>query len=138
MTDFLVIAIWVASAALSVFTAFGFFKAGKFKATSSKETLLGAGFGWIEKIPFSLVKVIAWLELLGAAGLVLAPIAFLAGISWALWIAVAAGIGLALTMIGAIIVHARRGESKYTLKMNLQLLAVSLLSASGWLVLSII
>lgn len=138
MTDFLVIAIWVAAAALSLFTAYGFFKAGKFKATSSKETLLGAGFGWIEKIPFPLVRLIAWLELLGAAGLVVAPIGYLAGISWALWVAAAAGIGLALTMVGAMIVHAQRGESKYTLKMNLQLLVVSVLSAAGWLVLSII
>ncbi len=118
--------------AASLFTAFAFFKAGKFKATSSKETLLGAGFGWVEKTPFGVVRLIAWLELLGAAGLVLAPIGYFLGFTWALWFAVAAGIGLALTMVGAIILHAKRGEGKYTFKMNMNLLLVSLAAALLW------
>lgn len=133
MFDSIQIAAWVVTSGLAVFTAYGFFKAGKFKATSSRETLLGAGFGWIEKIPFGLVRLIAWLEIMGAAGLVLAPLGYLVGLPWAIWLAVAAGAGLALTMVGAMVVHARRGETKYTLKMNLQLLAVSLSSAAGWL-----
>jgi hypothetical protein len=127
--EFLIMAL---AAAASLFTAFAFFKAGKFKATSSKETLLGAGFGWVEKTPFGVVRLIAWLELLGAAGLVLAPIGYFLGFTWALWFAVAAGIGLALTMVGAIILHAKRGEGKYTLKMNMNLLLVSLAAALLW------
>ena len=126
------ILIIVLAAVASLFTAFAFFKAGKFKATSSKETLLGAGFGWVEKTPFGVVRLIAWLELLGAAGLVLAPIGYFLGFTWALWFAVAAGIGLALTMVGAIILHAKRGEGKYTLKMNMNLLLVSLAAALLW------
>jgi DoxX-like family len=126
------ILIIVLAAVASLFTAFAFFKAGKFKATSSKETLLGAGFGWVEKTPFGVVRLIAWLELLGAAGLVLAPIGYFLGFTWALWFAVAAGIGLALTMVGAIILHAKRGEAKYTLKMNMNLLLVSLAAALLW------
>ena len=126
------ILIIVLAAVASVFTAFAFFKAGKFKATSSKETLLGAGFGWVEKTPFGVVRLIAWLELLGAAGLVLAPIGYFLGFTWALGFAVAAGIGLALTMVGAIILHAKRGEAKYTLKMNMNLLLVSLAAALLW------
>lgn len=122
----------VLAAAASLFTAFAFYKAGKFKAFSTKETLLGAGFGWVEKTPFGVVRLIAWLELLGAAGLVLAPIGYFLGISWAIWFAVAAAAGLALTMVGAIILHAKRGEAKYTLKMNLQLLIVALLAAGLW------
>ena len=122
----------VLAAAASLFTAFAFYKAGKFKAFSTKETLLGAGFGWVEKTPFGVVRLIAWLELLGAAGLVLAPIGYFLGISWAIWFAVAAAAGLALTMVGAIILHAKRGEAKYTLKMNMQLLVVSLLAAGLW------
>lgn len=136
--DFLALAIWVISAGLSVYTALGFYKAGKFKATSSKETLLQAGFGWIEKIPFGLVRLIAWLEILGAIGLVVAPIGFLFGLTFAIWLAVAAGAGLALTMVGAIIVHAARKESKYTLKMNLRLLAVSVLSTVGWVLVAVL
>ena len=122
----------VLAAVASLFTAFSFYKAGKFKAFSTKETLLGAGFGWVEKTPFAVVRLIAWLELLGAAGIVLAPIAYFAGLTWAIWFAVAAALGLALTMLGAIILHAKRGEGKYTLKMNLQLLLVALLAAGLW------
>lgn len=126
------ILIIVLAAAASLFTAFAFFKAGKFKAFSSKETLLGAGFGWVEKTPFAVVRLIAWLELLGAAGLVIAPIGYFLGFTWAIWFAVAAAVGLALTMVGAIILHAKRGEGKYTLKMNMNLLLVSLAAALLW------
>jgi len=126
------ILIIVLAAVASLFTAFAFFKAGKFKAFSTKDTLLGAGFGWVETTPFAVVRLIAWLELLGAAGLVIAPIGYFLGFTWAIWFAVAAAAGLALTMVGAIILHAKRGEAKYTLKMNLQLLVVSLLAAVLW------
>ncbi len=124
--------------AISAFTAFSFYKAGSFKLQSSKETMLAAGFGWLEKQPVSVAKTIGLLEILGAAGLILAPIGYLVGFVWAIWFAVAAGAGLALTMVGAIIVHAQRGESKYTLKMNLRLLGVSVLSAAAWLALPLL
>ena len=122
----------VLAAVASLFTAFSFYNAGKFKAFSTKETLLGAGFGWVEKTPFAVVRLIAWLELLGAAGLVIAPIGYFLGYTWAIWFAVAAALGLALTMVGAIILHAKRGEAKYTLKMNMNLLLVSLAAALLW------
>ncbi|MFY8026787.1 MAG: DoxX family protein [Aquiluna sp.] len=124
--------------AISAFTAFSFYMAGSFKLKSSKETMLAAGFGWLEKLPVSVAKTIGLLEILGAAGLILAPIGYLIGFEWAIWFAVAAGIGLALTMLGAIIVHAQRGEAKFTLKMNLQLLLVSLLSAGAWFALTLV
>lgn len=133
--DILVI---IAAAAVSLFTAYTFFKAGKFKATASKEVMLQAGFGWLEKLPVGVAKTIGILEILGAAGLILAPIGYLLGYEWAIWFAVAAGAGLALTMVGAIWVHAARRESQYTLKMNLQLLAVSILSAGFWGILPLI
>ncbi len=133
--DLLVIVIGFA---ISAFTAFSFYKAGSFKLKSSKETMLAAGFGWLEKLPVSVAKTIGLLEILGAAGLILAPIGYLVGLEWAIWFAVAAGVGLVLTMVGAIIVHAQRGESKFTLKMNLQLLLVALLSAGAWFALTLI
>ncbi len=133
--DLLVIVIGFA---ISAFTAFSFYKAGSFKLKSSKETMLAAGFGWLEKLPVSVAKTIGLLEILGAAGLILAPIGYLVGLEWALWFAVAAGVGLVLTMVGAIIVHAQRGESKFTLKMNMQLLLVALLSAGAWFALTLI
>lgn len=128
----------IAGFAVSAFTAFSFYKAGMFKATSSKEALLQAGFGWIEKIPFGVVRLIAWLEILGAAGVVVAPIGYLLGFEWAIWFAVAAAVGLALTMVGAIWVHAARGETKYTLKMNQNLLVASLVTAVSWYLLTLV
>ena len=44
--------------AISAFTAFSFYKAGSFKLKSSKETMLAAGFGWLEKLPVSVAKTI--------------------------------------------------------------------------------
>jgi len=122
----------IAAGAASLFTALAFFKAGKFKAFSAREVLLNAGFGWVEKTPFGVVRLIAWLELLGALGVVLAPIGYYLGFDWAIWFAVAAAAGLALTMVGAMIVHGKRGEAKYTFKMNLNLLVVAALAAVLW------
>lgn len=128
----------IAAVAVSLYTAYSFFKAAKFKATASKEVMLQAGFGWLEKLPVSAARLIAYLELLGAAGLILAPIGYFLGYTWAIWFAVAAGAGLALTMVAAIWLHAVRKESQYTLKMNLQLLAVSVMSAAFWAILALI
>lgn len=117
----------IAGLAVSVFVAFGFFKAGKFKATASRETMLGAGFGWIEKLPTAIVRLIAWLELAGALGIVLAPLAayLVPGFEWAQIWGVLAAAGLALTMVVAFVMHVVRGEAKYTWKANLSLLAAA-------------
>lgn len=117
----------IAGLAVSVFVAFGFFKAGKFKATASRETMLGAGFGWIEKLPTATVRLIAWLELAGALGIVLAPLAayLVPGFEWAQIWGVLAAAGLALTMVVAFVMHVVRGEAKYTWKANLSLLAAA-------------
>jgi Co/Zn/Cd efflux system component len=124
------IVIAVAALALSAYSAYSFFKAGKFKAFSSKDTLLGAGFGWIEAIPMAAVRLIAWLEILGAVGVVLAPLVawFVPGLEWVKWFGVAAALGLALTMVVAAIVHISRKEFAYTWKMNLTLFAVAALA----------
>lgn len=120
----------IAALAVSAFLAFSFWKAGSFKAKASKETLLSAGFGWVEKLPLGTVRLIAWLELLGAIGVVLAPVGFyLTGFAWSQVVGVAAAAGLALTMAVAFIMHAARGEAKYTWKMNIQLLVVAIVAA---------
>jgi len=124
--------------AASGYTAYKFFQAGKFKATTPRQGLLEAGFGWVEKTPFAAVRLIAWLEIIGAIGLVLAPVGYLLGYSWAIWFAIAAGVGLALTMVGAMWVHGARGEAKYTFKMNLSLLGFAALSAGLWAAVALI
>jgi DoxX-like family len=117
----------IAALAVSIFAARGFYEAGSFKAKANKETLLGAGMGWVAQVPFGLVKLIAWLEILGAIGVVLAPIgAYLTGFEWSKFVGVAAGAGLSLTMVVAFIMHVARGEAKYTWKMNLGLFASAL------------
>lgn len=115
----------------SGFSAYSFFKAGRFKASASHETLLGAGFGWVEKTPFGIVRVIAWLEILGAIGVVLAPLAawIVPGFEWAKWFGVAAGAGLALTMVGAALVHIARKEIAYTWRANLSLFLAAFVAA---------
>ncbi len=125
------IALAIAALAVSGFVAFSFWKAGSFKATADRDTLLGAGFGWIEPLPTGVVRLIAWLELLGAIGIVLAPLAafFVPGFAWALLFGIAAGAGLALTMLVAAIVHIARGEFKYTWKMNVSLFVASAVAA---------
>ena len=129
----------IAALAVSAFVGFGFFKAGKFKASASRETMLQAGFGWIEKLPTAVVRLIAWLELAGALGIVLAPLAayLLPGFGWAtIWGQLAAA-GLALTMVVAALMHIVRGEFKYTWKMNLSLLGTSLIALGLQLVVTL-
>lgn len=122
----------VVALAASAFLALTYFKAGKFKLTAPIETLVGAGMAWAGQIPAGLVRLIAALELAGAAGVVLAPIATLIGLAWAAGFAVAAAIGLALVMVVAIVMHAARKETKYTIKINLALLVAALVAAVGY------
>ncbi|MEY4310771.1 MAG: hypothetical protein RLZ71_697 [Actinomycetota bacterium] len=119
------IALAIAGWALTVFVSRVFFKAGKFKLTASIETLVGAGMTWTKQIPAGLVRLIALLELVGAIGVVVAQAAFevgvLAGIDGFLFAqgwAVAAALGLALTMAVALVMHVARKEIKYTWKIN--------------------
>jgi hypothetical protein len=122
MNIFAVVVAW----ALTIFLAGVFLKAGRFKLTAPIDTLVGAGMAWAAQIPAGLVRLIAALELLGAAGIILAPIAseFL-GFGWAQPWGVAAAAGLALTMIVGAIMHIVRGEFKYTWKINSAIIVAS-------------
>jgi hypothetical protein len=121
-----IILAWV----LTAFLAMVYLKAGWFKLTAPLSKLQEAGMGWTSKVGEPGVRVIAALELLGAAGIVLAPIAseFL-GFGWAQAWGVAAAIGLVLVMVVAIVMHAVRGETKYTWKISFALLAASVVLA---------
>ncbi len=109
--------------ALVVPLVLGLGKAGLWKLTSPIETLAAAGLAWTKEIPAFLVRLIALLEILGVAGIILAPAAdqFL-GFKWAAIWGVLAAAGLALTMVVAALMHIVRGEFKYTWKANLSLL----------------
>lgn len=118
--------------AASIFTAFANYKAGSFKANTPIDKLLEAGFGWVKGTPEYAVRLLGYLEILGAIGVVLAPIAAIADFSIGKPFAVAAAAGLSLVQIAAIILHQVRGETKYTLKMNLSLLIPSLIALVAW------
>ena len=115
----------IAAIIFSAFTAFTFFKAGSMKAKASEETLLAAGMGWV-KGRMGFTRLVAWLEILGAIGVIAGPIgAWVTNFEWSKWIGVAAGAGLTLTMIVAYIMHVVRGEAKYTWKMNFGIIAMA-------------
>lgn len=94
------IILWIAQGLL----AFAFFGAGMMKVTQPKEKLLDK-MTFVEDFPENTVRVIGALEVTGAIGLIL-PLAL--GILPIL--TPLAGVGLFLTMIGAIITHLRRNE----------------------------
>lgn len=112
--------------ALTAFLALTYFKAGSFKLTAPISKLVEAGMAWTKEIPSGLVRTIALLEILGAAGIVLAPIAseFL-GFAWAQVWGILAAYGLTLTMLVGAIMHVVRGEFKYTYKINIALILAS-------------
>ena len=114
----LLVAAWL----LAGYVAVAYYKAGSFKLTAPIAKLVEAGMSWTKEIPAYLVRVIAILEILGAAGVIFAPAAseFL-GWTWANAFAILAAGGLALTMLVGAIMHIVRGEFKYTWKINTQL-----------------
>jgi len=122
----LVIVGLVVAWALTAFLALTYYKAGKFKLTAPIDTLVAAGLAWTKEIPAGLVRLIGLVELLGVAGIILAPAAseFL-GWGWALVWGIAAAAGLTLTMLVGATMHVVRGEFKYTFKINTALILAS-------------
>lgn len=115
----------IAAIIFSALTAFTYFKAGSMKAKASEETLLAAGMGWV-KGRMGFTRLVAWLEILGAIGIIAGPVgAWVTNFEWSKWTGVASGAGLTLTMIVALIMHIVRGEIKYTWKMNIGIIAVA-------------
>ncbi|MFM6978206.1 MAG: DoxX family protein [Micrococcales bacterium] len=130
MNGIVSVVIALAGIGFGVWAALTFWKAGNFKLKGNKEAFAAAGFGWAAKTPIGVIRVIGFLEVLGAIGVVLAPAAALIpGFEWSQYVGVAAALGLVLTMVAAMIVHQSRGESKYTFKMNFKLLAIALVAA---------
>ena len=107
-----------------------FWKAGNFKLKGDKPAFAAAQFGWAEKTPLGAIRVLGLLEVLGAVGVVVAPIAaIITGSDIVKYLGVAAAAGLVLVMLAAMILHQARGESKYTFKMNFKLLLPAAIAA---------
>ncbi len=96
---------WIAQGVL----AFAMLGAGLMKLAKDRKALLASGpaMAWAEDFSDGGVKLIGALEVAGAVGLVL---------PWALNIAPVltplAGVGVALLLVGAAVVHLRRQEAK--------------------------
>jgi len=113
--------LWVLQIALALI----FFGAGLMKATQSLATLETRVGGWVHDVPLPVIRLTGVAEILGAAGLILPRALDIAPVLTAL----AAG-GLAIAMVGAIAVHARRGEHR-EVAFNGVLLLLTLFVAVG-------
>jgi DoxX-like family len=108
------VAYWIVAGLLALFYLY----AGGLKVLRSPDQLRPM-MGWIDTVPLRLVRTIGVLEVLGALGLILPP---LAGVAAGL--ALAAATGLALIQVGAISLHLRRGEARL-IGLNIALLALA-------------
>ena len=97
------VVLWIIAGLL----ALAFLAAGAMKLMQPRQKLAASGMAWTEDYSDGAVKGIGALEVLGALGLILPAALGIAEILTPL-----AAAGLAIVMVGAAVVHARRGESK--------------------------
>lgn len=112
--------LWIIQGLLAVF----FFMTGITKVMQPKEKLK-SNMPWVEDVADNHVKLIGVTQLLAVAGLILPQ---LTGILP--WLTPLAAIGLVLTMIGAMMLHYRRGE-RLPIAINGVLLLLSAFVAYG-------
>ncbi|GGM07211.1 MULTISPECIES: DoxX family protein [Micromonospora] len=109
---------------LQVLLAGLFAGAGLTKLTQPKEKLLDR-MSWVRNVPPSQVKALGAAEVLAAVGLVLPGLTGIATVLTPL-----AAVGLAIVMVGAIVVHLRAKEHPVT-AMTVVLLILSAVVAWG-------
>ena len=114
------IALWVVQILLAL--AFGL--AGIMKVTQPIDRL-ETRMGWVKSVGPAGVRLIGSLEILGAIGLILPAVTGILP-----WLTPIAAACLALTMIGAMIVHGLRGEYSQ-IGINVVLLLLTLFVAYG-------
>lgn len=112
--------LWIVQIALALLFAM----VGIMKVTQPVDRL-EARMGWVKDVGSGVVRLIGSLELLGAIGLILPAVTVI----WP-WLTPVAAAGLALTMVGAMITHGRRGEYS-SIGFNLVLLALALFVVFG-------
>lgn len=115
------VGLWIVQGLLAALFGAG----GVAKIVQHRKNLIDQGLAWVEDFGNPAVKAIGTLELLAAVGL-LAPA--VTGIAPAL--VPLAAVGLGLIMIGAVVVHIRRGEASF-IPVNFVLLAATAFVAWG-------
>ncbi|MCG2803343.1 MAG: DoxX family protein [Cellulomonas sp.] len=112
--------LWILAGVLAAL----FLTAGATKLSRPKDKL-ASSMGWVESFSAGTVKLIGALEVLAALGLVLPAVTGIAPVLVPL-----AATGLALVMVGAIVVHVRRGETPM-IAFNVVLLVLAVVVAWG-------
>jgi uncharacterized membrane protein YphA (DoxX/SURF4 family) len=97
------VVLWIIASVLAVV----FLGSGLMKLVRPKEKLAESGMGWTEDVSGPTVKLLGGLEVLAGLGLILPAVSGIAPVLVPL-----AALGVGLIMIGAAIVHARRGEAR--------------------------
>jgi uncharacterized membrane protein YphA (DoxX/SURF4 family) len=115
------IALWI----VQILLALVFAMAGIMKVTQPMERLETRLGGWVKDVGLRGVRLIGTLEILGAIGLILPAVTGILP-----WLTPVAAIGLALTMVGAMITHGRRSEYS-PIGMNVLLLLLALFVVYG-------
>lgn len=113
-------ALWIVQILLAAL----FLMSGLMKATQPREKL-AERTPYVEDLTDGQVQQIGILEILGAVGLVLPAVTGILP-----WLTPLAAVGLALTMVGAAIVHFRRGEYPGII-INVVLFAMAVFVAYG-------
>ncbi|HVB61348.1 MAG TPA: DoxX family protein [Ktedonobacteraceae bacterium] len=114
------IALWIVQALLALV----FVAAGLRKATQPIDTL-AVSMKWAKDFSSWIVRAIGALEILGGIGVILP-----AATGILPWLTPVAAIGLVLTMVGAMILHMRRGEMSH-IGLNVILLLLALFIVFG-------
>jgi uncharacterized membrane protein YphA (DoxX/SURF4 family) len=115
------LALWI----VAIVLAATFTGSGLMKLLVPKDKLVNAGQGWAQDYTPTNIRLIGFVELLGAAGLIVPAVTHIAPILVPL-----AAIGLVLVMVGAAMVHARRKEAM-NIGVNAVLLALAVFVAWG-------
>ena len=115
------VVLWIIAAVLAV----AFLGAGLMKLGQPRQKLVESGMGWAGDFSPGVVKAIGALEVLGALGLILPAVFDVATVLVPL-----AAVGLAVIMLGAIVVHARRKEPQMVAA-NVVLLILAVIVAWG-------
>jgi uncharacterized membrane protein YphA (DoxX/SURF4 family) len=115
------LALWIVAIVLAAVFA----GSGLMKQFVPKDKLVTAGQGWAQGFNPTSIRLIGLAEILGAIGLVLPGAVHIAPILVPL-----AAVGLALVMVGAVVVHARRNET-VNVAVNLVLIALAVFVAWG-------
>jgi uncharacterized membrane protein YphA (DoxX/SURF4 family) len=115
------LALWIIAIVLAV----AFAGSGLMKLVVPKDKLVTAGQGWAQDYSQTNIRLIGLVEVLGAVLLVLPAALHIAPILVPL-----AAVGLALVMVGAIVVHARRKEPM-NIAVNVVLIALAVFVAWG-------